>query len=48
MLRLVQAAAGHTTVAITLKHYVNPREDVIQAGWVIESAYGEEVAKKLQ
>ncbi|MCI9552946.1 MAG: site-specific integrase [Acutalibacter sp.] len=46
--KLVQAAAGHTTAAMTMKHYVNPRENVIKAGWVIESVYGAEIAKELQ
>ncbi len=46
--KLVQAATGHTTAAMTMKHYVNPREDVIKAGWVIEGVYGVGIAKKLQ
>lgn len=46
--KLVQAAAGHTTAAMTMKHYVNPREDVLKAGPVIEAAYGIGIAKELQ
>ncbi len=38
-IKLVQAAAGHTTAEMTLKHYVKGRGDVVQSAAAIESAY---------
>ncbi len=38
-IKLVQAAAGHTSSAMTLKHYVKGRQDVLQATAAIESVY---------
>ena len=37
--KLAQSAAGHTTAAMTLKHYIKGRENVIQAANVIDAAY---------
>ena len=38
-IKLAQAAAGHTTSAMTLRYYVKGRHDVLQANTAIESAY---------
>ena len=38
-IKLVQAAAGHTTAAMTLKHYIKGRGDVVQSASAIESVY---------
>lgn len=38
-IKLAQAAAGHTTSAMTLKHYVKGRESSIQATAAVERAY---------
>lgn len=38
-IKLVQAAAGHTSSAMTLKHYVKGRQDILQATASIESVY---------
>lgn len=38
-IKLVQAAAGHTTAEMTLKHYANGRRDVVKSAAAIESAY---------
>jgi len=38
-IKLVQAAAGHTTAEMTLRHYVKGRENVVQSAAAIESAY---------
>ena len=38
-IKLVQMAAGHTSSAMTLKHYVKGRQDVLQATASIESVY---------
>lgn len=38
-IKLTQAAAGHTTVDMTLKHYVKGRENVVQSATAIESLY---------
>lgn len=38
-IKLVQAAAGHTTAEMTLKHYVKGRGDVVKSAAAIESAY---------
>ena len=38
-IKLVQAAAGHSTSAMTLKHYVKGRQDVLQATATIEHVY---------
>lgn len=38
-IKLVQAAAGHTSSAMTLKHYVKGRQNVLQATAAIESIY---------
>ncbi len=37
--KLAQAAAGHTTAAMTMKHYVKGREDVVRTASVIDAAY---------
>ena len=37
--KLAQAAAGHTTAAMTLKHYIKGRESVAQTANVIDAAY---------
>lgn len=37
--KLAQAAAGHTTAAMTLKHYIKGRESVAQTASVIDAAY---------
>ena len=38
-IKLVQAAAGHTTAEMTLKHYVKGRGNVVKSAAAIESAY---------
>ena len=38
-IKLVQAAAGHTTADMTLKHYVKGRGNVVKSAAAIESAY---------
>lgn len=38
-IKLVQAAAGHTTADMTLKHYIKGRGDVVKSAVAIESAY---------
>ena len=38
-IKLVQAAAGHTTAEMTLKHYVKGRGNVVQSAAAIERAY---------
>lgn len=38
-IKLVQAAAGHTTAEMTLKHYVKGRGNVVKSSAAIESAY---------
>lgn len=38
-IKLVQAAAGHTTAEMTLKHYVKGRGNVVESAAVIESIY---------
>lgn len=38
-IKLAQAAAGHTTSAMTLRYYVKGRHDVLQANTAIENAY---------
>lgn len=38
-IKLAQAAAGHTTPTMTLKHYVKGRESSIQATAAVERAY---------
>lgn len=38
-IKLVQAAAGHTTAEMTLKHYVKGRGNVVRSAAAIESAY---------
>ena len=38
-IKLVQAAAGHTTAEMTLKHYVKGRGNVVKSAAEIESAY---------
>lgn len=38
-IKLVQAAAGHTTAEMTLKHYVKGRGNVVKSVAAIESAY---------
>lgn len=37
--KLAQAAAGHTTAAMTLKHYIKGRDSVTQTASVIDAAY---------
>ena len=37
--KLAQAAAGHTTAAMTLKHYIKGRESVARTANVIDAAY---------
>lgn len=38
-IKLVQAAAGHTTAEMTLKHYVKGRGNVVKSAAAIESVY---------
>ena len=38
-IKLTQAAAGHTTADMTLKHYIKGRSNVVQSVAAIESAY---------
>lgn len=38
-IKLVQAAAGHTTAEMTLKHYVKGRGNVVESAAAIESVY---------
>ena len=38
-IKLTQAAAGHTTADMTLKHYVKGRSDVVQSAVAIDSVY---------
>ena len=36
---LIQASAGHTTAAMTLKHYIKNRNEVVRSASVIDRAY---------
>lgn len=47
-IKLTQAAAGHTTAEMTLKHYVKGRGDVVESATAIASAYMGEFAENLQ
>lgn len=38
-IKLTQAAAGHTTADMTLKHYVKGREDIVHSAAAIDSVY---------
>ncbi len=38
-IKKAQAAAGHTTAAMTLKHYIKNRECVVKTASIIEAAY---------
>jgi len=44
-IKLAQAAAGHTTSAMTLKHYVKGRESSVQTTAAVEWAYTAQVAQ---
>ena len=44
-IKLTQAAAGHTTADMTLKHYVKGRENVVQSATAIESLYTADLQK---
>ena len=37
--KLAQASAGHTTAAMTLKHYIKNRNEVVRSASVIDQAY---------
>ena len=37
--KLAQASAGHTTAAMTLKHYIKNRNEVVRSASVIDRAY---------
>ena len=39
-IKLAQAAAGHTTSAMTLRYYVKGREETIRAAGVVDDVYG--------
>jgi integrase len=47
-IKLTQAAAGHTTSAMTLKYYVNQRAAAAETAAAIERAYAPKVADQLQ
>lgn len=38
-IKLTQAAAGHTTADMTLKHYVKGRENIVHSAAAIDSVY---------
>lgn len=47
-IKLAQYAAGHTTSAMTLKHYVKGREDTSTTATVIDHIYGSKPESNLQ
>lgn len=47
-IKLTQAAAGHTTAEMTLRHYVKGRSNVIESAEAIEALYTAKLAEKLQ